>query len=62
MSSAQLLFWFLCSSMFSLHPLADVCWAILEFDAVRFAALEKTRHSLNLGLPQAQGASNVAPQ
>src|SRR5260370_20921522 len=35
---------------------------LLELDAVRFAALEKTRHSLNFELPQAQGASNATPQ
>src|SRR5258707_8395687 len=35
---------------------------IIELDAVRFAALEKTRHSLNFELPQAQGASNATPQ
>jgi hypothetical protein len=27
---------------FSRDPLADVCWAILELDAVGFAALKKT--------------------
>src|SRR5712664_970012 len=27
---------------FSRDPLADICWAILERDVVRFAALEKT--------------------
>src|SRR6266478_10017938 len=35
---------------------------ILELDAVRFAALEKTRHSLNLELPKSQAASNATPQ
>ena len=27
---------------FSRDPFADICWAILERDVVRFAALEKT--------------------
>jgi hypothetical protein len=42
LSIAQLPFWFLCSSPFSRDPLADVCWAILERDVVRFAAAKKT--------------------
>src|SRR4029077_13767796 len=50
------------SVLFPQDPLADVCSTILELDAVRFAVLEKTRHSLNLELPQAQGASNATPQ
>src|ERR1700747_2019007 len=45
-SSAQLPFWFLCSSPFSLDPLADVCRTILELDASRFAAPEETDNLL----------------
>ena len=40
-SSAQLPFWVLCSSSFSRDPPADVRWAILEGDAVRFATPKK---------------------
>src|SRR6266852_1448012 len=50
------------SVLFPQDRLADVCWTILVLDAVRFAALEKTRHSLNLELPKSQAASNATPQ
>ncbi len=40
-SSAQWPLRFLCASSFSRDPLADVGWAILEGDAVRFATPKK---------------------
>src|SRR5260370_16773710 len=52
-----------------------LCWTILELDAVRLAAFQKTesygleklsgsrtRHALNLELPQSQGASIATPE
>ena len=41
-SIVQLPFWIAYSSHFSRDPLADVRRAIVELDAVRFAALKKT--------------------
>src|ERR1700746_774421 len=45
-SNAQLPFSFLCSSPFSLDPLADVRRTILELDAVTFAGPKKTDNLL----------------
>src|SRR5260370_7420755 len=63
------------SVLFSQHSPADVCWTILELDAVRLAAFQKTesygleklsgsrsRHALNLELLQSQGASIATPE
>src|SRR5215510_4079528 len=34
----------LCLGHFSINPFADICWAIYELDAFRFATRQKTHH------------------